>query len=72
MYRYVSGNATFANKAKSKQVTHFRRRRVVLKISGAALVGDSQNIDPKVQILSIMLIATSLDLFCIDMVHINE
>lgn len=44
----------------------------MLKISGAALVGDSQNIDPKVQILSIMLIATSLDLFCIDMVHINE
>lgn len=56
MNRYMSSNAAFSNNAKSKPVTNLKWRRVVFKISGAALVGDCQNIDPKVRVFSIVLL----------------
>lgn len=62
MNRYVSSNAAFVTNAKSKPVCNLKWRRVVFKISGAALVGDCQNIDPKVQVLSVVFIAMLLNL----------
>uniref|UniRef100_A0A2P2K2G6 UMP kinase n=1 Tax=Rhizophora mucronata TaxID=61149 RepID=A0A2P2K2G6_RHIMU len=41
-------NAAFANNLKSKTMPNLKWRRVVFKISGAALSGNCQNIDPKV------------------------
>jgi len=49
MCRYTSGSAAFANSLKTKPVTNLKWRRVVFKISGSALAGNCQNIDPKVQ-----------------------
>ncbi|KAF3434135.1 hypothetical protein FNV43_RR25238 [Rhamnella rubrinervis] len=46
--RYMSSNTAIANNTKSKPVSNLKWRRVVLKISGAALVGDCQSTDPKV------------------------
>ncbi|KAH7537014.1 hypothetical protein FEM48_Zijuj03G0047100 [Ziziphus jujuba var. spinosa] len=57
--RYMSSNAAFSNNAKSKPVTNLKWRRVVFKISGAALVGDCQNIDPKVAMQIAREVATA-------------
>ena len=47
--RYTSGSAAFANTLKIKAVSNLKWPRVVFKISGSALAGNCQNIDPKVQ-----------------------
>lgn len=72
MYRYISSNTAIANIAKSKPVSNLKWHRVVLKISGAAFVGDCQSTDPKVEVLSIILIATPSNLFYVSMVHVHE
>lgn len=52
MCRYslvASGHVNLTNNSKMKSLTNPRWKRVVLKISGAALVGSGpQNVDPKV------------------------
>ncbi|GMY23162.1 uridylate kinase PUMPKIN, chloroplastic-like [Fagus crenata] len=46
--RYKPGNGALANDLKSKPMTNLKWRRVVFKISGTALGGNCQSIDPKV------------------------
>ncbi|KAH7854860.1 hypothetical protein Vadar_018482 [Vaccinium darrowii] len=46
--RYPSNSAAFANNLKSKSTPTPKWRRVVFKISGTALAGNCQSIDPKV------------------------
>ncbi|KAM1811463.1 hypothetical protein ACFX11_028367 [Malus domestica] len=46
--RYTPGSAAFGNNLKAKSMPNLKWRRVMLKISGAALAGDCQSIDPKV------------------------
>ncbi|KAL6980257.1 hypothetical protein U1Q18_021900 [Sarracenia purpurea var. burkii] len=46
--RYASNSAAFANNMKSKSMPPPKWRRVVFKISGTALAGNCQTIDPKV------------------------
>lgn len=46
--RYAPSTVTFANNMKPKTLSNPKWRRVVFKISGAALAGNCQNIDPKV------------------------
>lgn len=52
MDRYVSSNAALTNNLKSKPISNLKWRRVVFKISGTALAGNCQSIDPKVHVLS--------------------
>ncbi|CAI0410764.1 unnamed protein product [Linum tenue] len=46
--RYTPSSSALANSLKSKSMPNLKWRRVVFKISGAALAGNCQNIDPKV------------------------
>ncbi|XP_050210812.1 uncharacterized protein LOC126661091 [Mercurialis annua] len=46
--RYTPSDLAFAKNLKAKSVRKLKWRRVVFKISGAALAGNSENIDPKV------------------------
>lgn len=46
--RYTPGSTGFTNNLKSKSMPNVKWKRVMLKISGAALAGDCQSIDPKV------------------------
>ncbi|XP_023876255.2 uridylate kinase PUMPKIN, chloroplastic [Quercus suber] len=46
--RYMSSNAALTNNLKSKPISNLKWRRVVFKISGTALAGNCQSIDPKV------------------------
>ncbi|KAJ9175373.1 hypothetical protein P3X46_013936 [Hevea brasiliensis] len=46
--RFTPTNAAFANNMKAKSVPNLKWQRVVFKISGSALAGNCQNIDPKV------------------------
>ncbi|XP_061975640.1 uncharacterized protein LOC133697220 [Populus nigra] len=57
--RYTSGSAAFANSLKTKPVTNLKWRRVVFKISGSALAGNCQNIDPKVAMQIAQEVATA-------------
>ncbi|KAJ6773084.1 URIDYLATE KINASE [Salix koriyanagi] len=57
--RYTSGSATFANSLKTKPVSNLKWRRVVFKISGSALAGNCQNIDPKVAMQIAQEVATA-------------
>lgn len=50
--RYTPGSTGFTNNLKSKSMPNVKWKRVMLKISGAALAGDCQSIDPKVQVLA--------------------
>lgn len=52
MDRYMSSNAALTNNLKSKPISNLKWRRVVFKISGTALAGNCQSIDPKVHVLS--------------------
>ncbi|XP_011024284.1 PREDICTED: uncharacterized protein LOC105125508 [Populus euphratica] len=57
--RYTSGSAAFANSLKTKAVTNLKWQRVVFKISGSALAGNCQNIDPKVAMQIAQEVATA-------------
>ncbi|CAK7325329.1 unnamed protein product [Dovyalis caffra] len=57
--RYTSGSAAFANTLKTKPVSNLKWRRVVFKISGSALAGNCQNIDPKVAMQIAREVATA-------------
>ncbi|PNT22341.1 hypothetical protein POPTR_008G027000v4 [Populus trichocarpa] len=57
--RYTSGSAAFANTLKTKPVPNLKWRRVVFKISGSALAGNCQNIDPKVAMQIAREVATA-------------
>ncbi|XP_011010401.1 PREDICTED: uncharacterized protein LOC105115258 [Populus euphratica] len=57
--RYTSGSAAFANSLKTKPVPNSKWRRVVFKISGSALAGNCQNIDPKVAMQIAREVATA-------------
>ncbi|KAF5470067.1 hypothetical protein F2P56_010612 [Juglans regia] len=46
--RYMPSNASLVNNIKSKPISNLKWRRVVFKISGTALAGNCQSIDPKV------------------------
>nr|APA20262.1 aspartate/glutamate/uridylate kinase family protein [Populus tomentosa] len=57
--RYTSGSAAFANTLKTKPVSNLKWPRVVFKISGSALAGNCQNIDPKVAMQIAREVATA-------------
>ncbi|KAB5544065.1 hypothetical protein DKX38_012177 [Salix brachista] len=57
--RYTSGTAAFANTLKIKPVPDLKWRRVVFKISGSALAGNCQNIDPEVAMQIAREVATA-------------
>ncbi|KAJ6428853.1 hypothetical protein OIU84_020494 [Salix udensis] len=57
--RYTSGSAAFANTLKIKPVPDLKWRRVVFKISGSALAGNCQNIDPEVAMQIAREVATA-------------
>lgn len=46
----ASGPVSLNNNSKLKSLSNPRWKRVVLKISGMALAGSPQNVDPKVEI----------------------
>ncbi|KAJ6317379.1 hypothetical protein OIU76_013004 [Salix suchowensis] len=56
---YTSGTAAFANTLKIKPVPDLKWRRVVFKISGSALAGNCQNIDPEVAMQIAREVATA-------------
>lgn len=63
--RYTPGSAAFGNNLKAKSMPNLKWRRVMLKISGAALAGDCQSIDPKVRVLANTLLSfIMLDYLC--------
>ncbi|KAG4397718.1 hypothetical protein GLYMA_10G201400v4 [Glycine max] len=49
--RYAPSNATVATNLKPKPASNLKWHRVLFKISGSALAGNCQNIDPKVAIV---------------------
>ncbi|KDP45038.1 hypothetical protein JCGZ_01538 [Jatropha curcas] len=57
--RYPPSNVAFANNLKAKSMPNLKWRRVVFKISGAALAGNCQNIDPKVAMQIAREVATA-------------
>ncbi|KAF9676594.1 hypothetical protein SADUNF_Sadunf08G0018800 [Salix dunnii] len=57
--RYSSGSAAFANTLKTKPMPNLKWRRVVFKISGSALAGNCQNIDPEVAMQIAREVATA-------------
>ncbi|XP_057979513.1 uncharacterized protein LOC131165597 isoform X2 [Malania oleifera] len=57
--RYGPSTPAFANNMKTKSMSNIKWRRVVFKISGAALAGDCQNIDPKVAMQIAKEVATA-------------
>ncbi|XP_015583703.1 uncharacterized protein LOC8263586 isoform X2 [Ricinus communis] len=60
--RYSPGNVVFASNLKAKSVPNLKWRRVVFKISGAALAANCQNIDPKVAMQIAREVATACHL----------
>lgn len=54
--RYPSNSAAFANNLKSKSTPTPKWRRVVFKISGTALAGNCQSIDPKVLVSNLFYV----------------
>lgn len=57
--RYMANNVALGNNLKSKSLASLKWRRVVFKISGTALSGNCQSIDPKVAMQIAREIATA-------------
>jgi len=54
--RYGPNNGVVANNLKTKPESNLKWQRVLFKISGSALAGNGQNIDPKVPVLFLVLL----------------
>ncbi|KAE9612172.1 putative transcription factor Trihelix family [Lupinus albus] len=54
--RYAPSNAILATNLKPKPTSNLKWHRVLIKISGSALAGNCQNIDPKVPVLFLILL----------------
>ncbi|KAJ7974959.1 Uridylate kinase [Quillaja saponaria] len=57
--RYTASTVALANNQKSKSTSNLKWRRVVFKISGSALAGNCQSIDPKVAMQIAREVATA-------------
>ncbi|KAK7279533.1 hypothetical protein RJT34_24586 [Clitoria ternatea] len=57
--RYAPSNAAIANNLRMKQASNIKWHRVLFKISGTALAGNCQNIDPKVAMQIAREVATA-------------